>query len=238
MPQSTVLDLITRALRLAGQLGPGRLPNASEVSDALLALNGMMDGWNTDPLKIYTRRIDVYPLIPSKYTYTIGPSGDFDAPRPTAIEIANLILGGTLRKPIELINDQQWSRIKLQTVVALPQRLYNDGSYPLSTLYLWPGPSADQQLELYTWQQLAEFNAQDNAITCPPGYFDAMSYNLAVRLGLEWAKPVRPEVASMANSTLADIKALNLPNPVMSADSAVLVNPRGGAWNWLTGENQ
>jgi hypothetical protein len=239
---NTCLDLIRSSLRMIGQLGPGRGASSSELTDAMFVLNAMLDGWNTDPLKIFTTRIDAYNLASGGYSYTIGPSGaDFIAPRPVRIEQANIILNNispALRMPLKLIDDQRWSLVKIQQILpgAIPTLLYNDGAYPNSTLYLWTPPNLNYQLELYTWQQLAQFAATADNVIAPPGYLDAMRYNLAVRLASEWGKPVRPDVVELARTTLAAIESLNAPSPVMSCDAAILKSPGGGTFNWLTGE--
>ena len=234
---ASALDIFKRSLRMIGQLGPGRSPGTSETADGLLVLNQMLDGWNTDPLKIYTTRIDLYNLQTGKYTYTIGPSGDFNTTRPERIERANVVIGGNLRRPIQLIDDAQWSQIRLPQLTggAIPDRLYNDGAYPLATLYLWPGPNSAYQLELYTWQQLAQFANINDTIVAPPGYLDAMAYNLAVRLGLEWSKGVPPDVAALARETLAAIESANAPSPVLACDPAIMPR-RGSGFNYLIGE--
>ena len=223
----TAKDLFKRALRLSGALRPANEPATTQLADVLVIANGMLDTWDADPLMIYTRVIAAYPLTAGKYWYTIGPGGDFDTARPESIEEANIILNTVtpyLRRPVELINGQQWAAIKIQDLPggAIPLRLYNDGAYPLSQLYLWPGPSLTYALELYTWQLSAKFVATTDTISSPPAYSDAMAYNLGVRVSAEWGTPLRPDVASLANESLAILKAKNLPKPLMSADAAIL----------------
>ena len=238
--QSTVLELVTRSLRMIDQLGPGRLPNASETADAILALNGMLDQANTDPLKRYTTRIDAYPLD-GAYRYTLGPGGDFDATRPVRIVRANRILTSTspvVRTPIQVLDDEEWSQIRVQQVPSanIPLKIYPDGSYPLINLYVWPGSSAEYQLELYTWQQLGQFNSQENVVDCPPGYFDWMSYGLAERLALEWGKQLRPEVAMQAAKARAAIKAGNTRAPNLQTDVPNMWSGGHSVFNYRTGD--
>lgn len=252
---TTCLDLIRSSLRLIGQLRPGRGAGASELVDAMYVLNAMLDNWNTDPLKIYTNRIDQYDLRAGVFSYTYGAPGfncDFEVPltalgniilpeaRPI-IEQANVILNDIeppLRKPIQLIGDQRWSLVKIQNIPggAIPTLLYFDGGWPVGTIYLWTAPSMSWQLELYTRQALSQFAATTDNVVAPSGYLSAMRYNLAVALGLEWGKPAGPDVAELARSTLRDIQSLNADSPVMSCDGAVLVKPGGGTFNRLTGE--
>ncbi len=197
----TPQDLITRSLTIIRQLGPGRTAGASESAHALKVLQGMIDQWNIDPLMIYSPLISTYTLTPSQLAYTIGTTGspDFNAARPERIEWANLLMTNltpTLRRPITIINKDQWGEIKLQGVH--------------STL-------AD-------------------TVSLPSGYSDAIAYNLAVRLAIEWDKPLRPEIAQLAIETKAAVELHNAPSPLMECDGAVLGSSATTNFNRLTGE--
>lgn len=231
-------NIITGALRLVGGLKHGQAENIDERAAAVEVLNAFMDSLNADRTNIFTVRQSVYTLTAGQQTYTIGTGGAFNGDRPQEIEKANLILpGGTLRRPLELLNDAQWASIRLLGVQStIPQYLYNDGNFPLSTLYLWPIPSVGQQLELYTWQLLTQFADEDAVIELPPGYAEMLRYNLAVRLAAEYDRPLRAEVAELARESLATVQRANLPAPVLSCDAGVLNRRRSSGFNWLTGE--
>lgn len=238
---ATALQLIKAALRSIADLGVGREPSASEVADALFALNRMIDAWNIDPLAIFTKRFDTYNLTPSKQSYTIaqGLHADFEAPRPEKIELANLLMNNltpVLRRPIELINDQQWGSIKLQGVhSSIPLKLYYDGAFPIATIYLWPYPDQAFQLELLTWQALSEFQSETDVVTLPHGYADAIALNLAVMLAPEWNMTLRPDVASRAAIALGAVRAHNSPSPIMECDAGVMSGSSSN-FNRLTGD--
>lgn len=234
----TWLDLIRSSLRLIGELGPGRTitANSTPAVDAGFVLNAILDSANADRLNIFTISNASYNLTAGQQSYTIGASGNFNTTRPQKIESANLILSGNLRQPLKLINDQQFASIKLQSVQStIPQYLYNDGNYPLSTLFLYPVPSANLQLELWTWQLLSQITDITATASLPPGYADFLRFRLAVRLAAEWGKPLRPDVVELANQAERNIQRGNLPAPLMACDGGVL-NGRGGQFNYLTGE--
>ena len=144
---STVLDLITDSMLEIGALGTGETPTNEEAQQCLNRLNRMLNSWNTERLTIYTISIAAYNLVANQQTYTIGPGGFFNAPRPQKIEQANIILAGTdppTRQPLSLFDDNMWSQIRVQNVpYTIPQALYNDGGFPLSTLYLWGYPTGE-----------------------------------------------------------------------------------------------
>lgn len=246
----TVRSLIQQALRLCGALSaPGRSAADSEhETEALDVLNALLGSWNAERLNIYTISAATYPLVSNQQAYTIGqdPAGiltaDFNAPRPQEIQQANIILTGSsapLHRPLKPIGDQEWANIRIQEIWAIPQKLYNDGAYPLSTLYLWPGPGdSTYELELYTWQALSTFASIDDAVTLPPGYDRALIYNLAVELSPRYPRaPMSPLVMKTAIDSKAAIQRRNINPAPISCDPA-LMSSEGTrrSWNYLTGE--
>jgi hypothetical protein len=241
---STVLDIITDAMKNLGVISGSEVPDASEASDGLRTLNRMLDSWNTERLNIYTINAAVYDLTPQQMIYTIGPTAaDFITNRPQRIESANIILNYNappIRVPLELLDDDQWAAIKLQQVPStIPQRLYNDGSFPNSNLYLWGQPTAGLQLELYTWQMLSGFTDLTTTVAFPPGYEEAIVYNLALRMGPLFGSPVAeilPVITTFAQDSKRKIQSLNCQAPIMAADEAVMSVNRASTFNVFTGE--
>lgn len=243
--QITINDLLRRSFRMIGVLRSGFQPSPSDVTDALVSLNAMLDAWATDELNLFAVFIAQYDLTPSKQSYTIGPAAaDFIAARPLRIDRANLIILSNpqqpLRKPLQILNSQGWATIKLQTVQSvIPIQLYYDPTYPLGTLSLWPMPTLAYQLELFTFQPLTgSFSSGGQTFDMPPGYLDAVAYNLAVRLSSEWQRPLRQDVIALASESLAMIQRLNDQTPQMECDAGVMPfgSSRAGAFNRLTGD--
>jgi hypothetical protein len=176
--------------------------------------------------------------------YQIGPTAaDFVATRPQRINNANIILPTTIptRYALELIDDDQWAAIKQQLVPSnIPQKLYNDGSFPNSNLYLWGQPSAGLQLELYTWQLLSGYVALTDIVAFPPGYEEAVLYNLAVRLAPMFGSAALaqlPAIETLASNAKARIQTMNCESPLMSADPAATSgNGFLTRFNYMTGE--
>lgn len=240
----TVRELVQSSLRLTGLLNaPGQsvVEESAHETEALAVLNQLIGSWNTERLNIYTVSIAAYPLVANQQAYTIGPGGDFDAARPQEIQQANIILPGgaaPLHRPIEIIDDKRWAAIRIQEIWAIPQKLYNDGAFPYSTLYLWPGPSDAYQLELYTWEALRSFSDMEDEVRLPPGYDRALVYNLAVELAPRYPRvSLNPLVLQTARDSKAAIQRRNIDVQPISCDPA-LMSGSGirRSWNYLTGE--
>ena len=97
MATYTAGDQISRALRLLGVLAEGETPSASESQDALMALNQMIDSWNTERLSVFST-IDQKVLWPvGEINATLGPTGSLvriggDAVRPILVDDAVILL--------------------------------------------------------------------------------------------------------------------------------------------------
>lgn len=235
---ASALDLISSSLRLVNVLASGETCPIDMANDGLDVLNDMIDSWNAMRLAIYTTRIDDFPLVLNKQSYTLGTGGDFDIPRPPQIDGMSAILLNNPLNPVEvpitMFSVDQWqSQIPVKVVAGtFPIICYDDGAFPLRTLNMWPIPSVGgNNVRIYGWQALP---AQTLAgkVAFPPGYAQAFRYNLAVLLAAEFAAEVSAVVADTAVKSLGRVKVMNMPDLTMKSD--LLPDPAG--WNYKATE--
>ena len=235
--------LFYAAMRKAGiTLAPGRTPSIDQYTDALDEANRMIGTWNCERPRIFTIRIDQFPLDTRKtYSMGIDPAGnvtaDFDAPRPQEIIRANVLFPGTpiVRRKVRILDDEEFAAITLQDIASgVPTSIYSDGAYPFCNITLIPQTNSGYSLELFSWQSIAKFAAVTDVCVLPDGFEDAIVLNLAVRLAPQFQKgEVMPSVQRAADKALAAIAKKNLPGaPKISADAPG--KGRGG-FNYLTG---
>lgn len=242
-------DLIEAGYRICGiTLRPGRKSNVDKLAEGLQVLNRLVGNWNADPLKIFATSIAAFPLVAGKKIYTMGGPGlgaDFNVAAPQRITFANIIVtpssGAVYRRKLELLTDQKWSAIAVQDIGGtIPKKLFSDYAYPLTSLYLWGQPLTNYQLELYIWQLIASFVATTDAVILPPGYEEAIIYNLAKRLAAQnpHDATITQQALDLAVSSLADIESKNAPAPVLKVDGAInsAGGKRGGGWSYLTND--
>jgi hypothetical protein len=233
-------ELIYDALRIGGVLNAGETQNTDESAEALRALNGMVEAWATDRAKVYAIRIDEFALTAAQ-SYTVGAGGNFNMPRPERIESANIILMNEplrpLRKPLTILRDSdEWAAIKIQNYnTPIPLKMYYDNAYPLGKAYFWPIPDGSNRVEFYSWLMVTGFLALGDVVRLPPGYGEALTYNLALRLAGRHGRKLSPVDAAIAAQSLAAIQSINLPKPLMTPDASGLATIKTG-FNWLTGE--
>lgn len=234
----TARDLITKSLKLIGVLSGNEAPSANEASDALSSLNDMLDLWSTQSLLIYAKTQEVFPLVASQQSYTMGPGGNFNTTRPQRIEEASLRINGTTTNdlPVEIITQAQWANITVKSVTSsIPTKLFEQNTYPLDTIYLWPVPSdLSKSLVLWSWKPLTNFATLDTVVNLPPGYNKTLKYNLGVELAPEYGKQVDPVIIAQAVGSKDDIKRMNSKTILLSQDASVVGHRK--AFNYLTGE--
>jgi hypothetical protein len=149
---STVSDLIKGSMRLIGVIAAGETPSSSESADALSSLNDMLESWSNDGFLIYHRVIENLTLVASTASYTIGSSGAFNTTRPIRIIDALVKESGSDDEvPIRIYNQDEWVQISDKTLTSiLPQGIYYDPNFALGLIYVWPVPSANGTLILYS----------------------------------------------------------------------------------------
>jgi hypothetical protein len=232
-----VADLITRAMKVMGVLASGEAPTAAEQSDAFDALNAMMDTWANQSLALYATARDTYQLASGVNPNTIGSvGGTLTATRPTAIDAASILLvGNNTEMPLQLLSDAEWQGIGTKTTQGQPTALWVQTGYPLTQLWLNPVPDQNYKLVLYSQMQLGRFASVNVTFDMPPGYEEAIIYNLAQRLCPEFGVAMSPEAKDIATESLASLKRTNTKLEYLRSDAAVLKGG-GGPFNLISGD--
>lgn len=234
-------DLIYAGYRIAGIVARARRnPNAEHQQEGLEIFNRMVGSWNNIQLNIFTEAIQQYNLAANTKSYTIGPGGVFNAARPVKIVRANLFISSSptvTRRPMNLLDDAQWLAKRVQDVAGPPFDLYDDYASPLSTLYFWPVPDRIYPFEILTWSQIPTATAVSNQIQLPPGYEEAIVFNLAKRMAAQFPEQANmsQEAMKLATSSLSAIQSHNAQSPRARNDAAGLGRRGRGDFNYITG---
>jgi hypothetical protein len=235
----TGLDVISSAMRLIGALASGETPTAAEANDALVCANDMFDSWQAERLMVFSIQIQEYPLAPSKQVYTYGPGGDFNAVRPAKVDRVSVVSLTNPSQPLEIpipyFTDWDWQSQPVKTGISttLPLGVYDDGNYPLRNISVQYTPNTVSNLRFYVWQALNSFPDLVTDVAFPPGYREALRYNLAVRLIAEmpgeYASITVADVQQLAVDSLARVKSMNM--PIIQAFCDPALTGRGGWYN-------
>ena len=223
--------IINRAFRIVTQTS--ELPSTQETSDALEGLNGLLDVWRNERLMCYSTQDEPLTMVSGQASYTIGTGGDLNTNRPVRIDSAYATYQG-VSYPVTLYTQDQFAAIpyKLQAG-PFPVILYYAAD--MNSGHLWPWPICNTtgvDLHVVTWTPMISFATSATTAILPPGWQDALTFNLAIVMCPEYQEQVTPDLTKMAKEAKKGIKTVNNVTPVMQFDSSLL-GPR--AYNWRTG---
>lgn len=237
---ASALDLIQRALRLCRIKAAGETPTAAEAQDALTALNGMLSTWRLNSLLVYAIDRQLLILVANQGSYTIGPGGNWNVTRPVRIEQAGFVVDNGLSTEMEtalkVLTDEEYQAIWYKTrTSSWPAWLYYDRAYPLGHVIVYPVPTIARHVALYLWHVLAQVPTLTTVIDFPPGYEEALAFNLPLRMAPEYGVPVSEEVREIARETKALIELQNFQVPVAQFDQGLGGTEHQGTWPGIRG---
>lgn len=206
---ATIQTKINRALRLLGVTASGETPTSEESSDALETLNGMLDSWRNDKLMVYAFKDIQITLINGTATYTIGATGGTVDTSPVRIESSFVRQSGVDYHLTEITDAQYQAKAEKTISSDIPSEFMFNHTHPNATITLYPVPTVANTLYVRVWTPFASV-VLGGTYSFPPGYEDAIIYNLAVRLSPEFPDvPLNPAVVEIATKSLASVKRIN-----------------------------
>ena len=228
-------DIINGALRLIGVLAEGETPSGDMSTDALSAMNQMIESWSTERLSVFTTIDQQFTWPANERTRTLGPTGQLVGVRPVLLDPATYFIANDLSFGVTIINVEQYNSIAQKTNTSTyPQLLYIDAEYPDASVYLYPVPTESLEFHFVSAQVLAEPAVLATTLSFPPGYLRAFRFNLAVELATEFGVEPPNNVSRIAMASKRDLKRINNPNNIMSFPPA-LVGNWGNDYNVFTG---
>lgn len=232
----TTVDLIRRSMYLINAVAAGEMPDTSDLNDALITLNEMIDGWNLQPLAVYGAATESFTLIPAQATYNWGLAAGatgIQTERPVWLNGCTCVRNG-FTTPVEVIAQEQYDDISLKTIQSpLVERVLYVNSFPLGILTCFPVPSEANTLVFNVSRQLTGPVTLQDTIAMPPGYLKALRYNLAVDLWPEYTNTTTDidSVKKIANQSLGKIKVANDQTPPSTFESIPGVDINR-SWDW------
>jgi hypothetical protein len=221
----TAGDQINRALRLLGVLAEGETSSASVMQDSLMALNQMIDSWNTERLSVFSTQDQVFTWPAGEISRTLGPSGQFVGLRPVLLDDATYYRdpGTNVSFGIKFINQQQYNGIAVKTVTSTyPQVIFVNNTFPDITMLVYPRPTRDLEWHFVSVQELTNPATLATDLFFPPGYLRAFTYNLAMEIAPEFGVEPSPQVQRIAMTSKRNLKRINNPDDVMSMPYAIV----------------
>jgi hypothetical protein len=226
MTTYTAGEQINRALRLLGVLAEGETSSASVSQDSLMAMNQMIDSWNTERLAVFSTEDQIFTWPASLISRTLGPTGDFQGNRPILLDDATYFKAPNgVSYGIKMINQQQYNGIAVKTVTSTyPQVMWVNMTFPDIEIYLYPRPTQNLEFHFVSVEKLTEVANLSTVLYYPPGYLRAFTYNLAMEIAPEFGVEPSPQVKRIAMTSKRDLKRINNPDDVMAVPYALVAN--------------
>lgn len=228
-----VSDIITTAMEIIGALSIGQTPSSDDSTLVFNNLNAMLDGWNAERLNLYTSQPFTGNLTNGVQNYTMGPGGGYNRTAPIMIETASVIIpGSTVRRPVSVLNAEQWANLTEKGLTGfLPDKLYCDYLWPISNIAVHPIPNQTIVIELYLRYILAQFVTTGDTVSFPPGYVEALQYNLAVKIAPQFGLAQDPTNLQLAASYKQKMQQYNTLTgfPVPPMQQAALPQQQAGS---------
>jgi len=231
----TVLDLVKASLRKIRVLGAGETPSGSEGSEALDTLNALLQSWSNEGLAVYRQTLSTHATVAGTASYTIGTGATWDTTRPLRIDQAFLrTTSDNIDDQLTLLSATEYYAVRDKATASEPTHLYYLPSMTTGTVYLWPVPDAVYTVGIVQNTQIAAYLTLAADVGLPPGYEQALIYNLAVELAPEYGKSAA-DVAGLAREYKMVLKRTNHRITHNAPDACLLGQSRS---NILTGDPQ
>jgi hypothetical protein len=220
-------DQINGAMRLIGMLAEGETPSAAASQDALVAMNQMIDSWNTERLSVFSTQDQIFTWPASIQSRTLGPTGDFVGNRPVLLDDSTYFRDAATNVSygIKMINQQQYNGIAVKTVTSTyPQVLWINMTYPDIEMYVYPVPLRPLEWHFVSVEELTQPAVLATTLSFPPGYLRAFKYNLACEIAAEFGVEPSPQVQRIAMTSKRNLKRINNPDDVMAMPYGIVAN--------------
>jgi len=222
----TAGDQINRALRLLGILAEGETPSAAMSQDALMAMQQMIESWDTERLSVFCTQEQVFTWPSGLISRTLGPTGNFVGLRPILLEDStNFRAPNNVSYGIKFINQQQYNGIAVKTVTSTyPQVIFVNMTFPDVEMFVYPRPTQDLEWHFVSVEELSNPATLATNLFFPPGYLRAFAYNLAMEIAPEFGVEPSPQVQRIAMTSKRNLKRINNPDDIMSLPYALVSN--------------
>lgn len=220
-------ELITGALRLFGQLAEGETPSPETMSDALTAMNQMIDSWSAERLSVFTTQDQVFTWPSGKMSQSLGPTGDFIGNRPISLDDSTYFRDPAtgVSYGVKIVNQQQYRCIAVKTVTSTyPQVLWLNTDMPNLRMFLYPVPTRALEWHFVSVTELTQPVDLATSLSVPPGYLRAFRFNLAVEIATEFGVDPPKNVSRIAMAAKRVLKRVNNPGDVMSMPNMIMGN--------------
>lgn len=205
--------IIEKAFHRLGVASEGEALTARMYEDGRSSLNLMVKAWSARE-HLWLRTEASVTLVASQAEYALATLFSQKPMRVTSVR--RRITSGSLDTPLFELSRQEYFDLPNKATAAVPTSFYYDPQRATGTLYIWPTAStsvaAAQTLRVTYLRRIEDFDASNNDPDLPQEWLEALIWNLADNLEVEYPlnDPRRAaKIERMAAQTLAAIESFD-----------------------------
>jgi len=179
----------------------------AQYTRAIQALNYMLTGWQAHGYQLWCRKTATFSLTEGQYQYSIGEGGYYiNTQIPLKIYQAwrtDTSGADPIDTPIQIISEKEYLELTNKETEGTPISLFFEpkheygvsgpGRYSFGYIYIYQNPDAYAALNttigIRYQRPIGDFDSTADSLEFPQEWFDAIKYNLAVRLAHGYGIP-------------------------------------------------
>jgi hypothetical protein len=139
---NTPARLIEYAMKDAGLLQQGDLPNSDQYAEYGNRLLDVINLWQTQGLKLWLQRDLSVPLVANQGTYSFMPGGDINMTKPLRVIQAYYLDASGNQRPLTPMSRDDYSRVSNKFQTGAVNSFFADKQQLSLTISLWNVPDA------------------------------------------------------------------------------------------------
>ena len=201
-------DIIKRALRLIGALAQGESPTTDQVTEAAVALNGLVKAWEADGMPLWAIKERTITLQATTNSYTLT------TPKPLkVIQAWYRNVTSNVDVPMRVITRDEYNRLGNKSSAGTPIQVYYEPRRDDGILHVFPTPSATDaanvSIHIVYQAPFDDFDQATDTPDFPQEWYDAVTYGLATRLAPEYGLPIPDRKTLWQEMSIIKQDALN-----------------------------
>ena len=175
-----VLSILNGAAQNAGIIGVGQSLDSESLADYLTRYNDLINLWQTQGLKLWTRQDLSIPLVLGQGVYNLGPLQNVPMTKPLRIcESYILVTSGGTKRPVNQISWEEWSRLSQVNQQGQINDIFVDHQRDYLGVNTWQLPDAS---EVMNTLHLVIQGQVGNAVSL----LDQVDFPVEWMMGLKW----------------------------------------------------
>jgi hypothetical protein len=234
MASVTVLDICTEVLSLLQVYAPGEPIDPADTASLLFTLGGIVDGWGAEALTIFDQVVYTFNTTAGQAVYTFGPdlTNNWVSPAgfPLPVSLSCTTIYGGVEIGIHTSSEDEWKAIALKLL---------QGGGPITNFWpqygavfhvfnFYPVPAGAVPVVLYVDRQIPRFTALSNTVVFPPGYQEALVYELTIKAQPKFGAPLPSWLPAAWALAKSRVKESNFEAIDLKCDPALVGTGRHG----------